>query len=69
MRHQKWECPKCGNKDFQEGRIATTGGGLSRFFDVQSNKFITLTCTRCTYTELYKTHTSGLAKILDFLSG
>jgi predicted nucleic-acid-binding Zn-ribbon protein len=46
-------CPKCGNADVEVGNIATTGSGLSKMFDIQTEKFKTVTCTGCGYTELY----------------
>lgn len=66
MQQQKWECPKCKNREFETDRISATGGAISKFFNVQNKKFTTVTCTRCTYTELYRGDTSTLANILDF---
>jgi predicted nucleic-acid-binding Zn-ribbon protein len=66
MQHKNWQCPKCQNSQFDEGQIATTGGGFSKFFNVQNKKFVTVTCTRCRYTEIYRTDTSTLANVLDF---
>ena len=66
MRHNNWESPKCGNKDFDVGQFAATGGGLSKFFNIQNKKFATMTCTRCQYTEIYRTGTSTLSNVLDF---
>ena len=42
MRHNNWECPKCENKDFDVGQFAATGGGLSKFFNIQNKKFATM---------------------------
>ena len=36
--------------------------------DVQNKKFITVTCTACGYTELYKAKSSSGWDILDFLT-
>ena len=47
LQHNNWQCPKCQDSEFEEGQIATTGGGLSKFFNVQNKKFATVTCTRC----------------------
>ncbi len=46
-------CPKCNGQDVEVGNIATTGSGLSKMFDIQTEKFKTVTCTSCGYTELY----------------
>ncbi len=69
MPGQTYECAKCGGRDFDKDEIRTTGGGLSRFFDVQNRKFITVSCTRCGYTELFRKDTSTAGNILDFLVG
>jgi predicted nucleic-acid-binding Zn-ribbon protein len=45
----------------------TAGGGLTKFFNIQNKKFTTISCTKCTYTEIYKTDTSALSNVLDFL--
>jgi len=66
MRHQNWQCPKCKNREFETGQIAATGGGLSKFFNIQNKKFTTITCTNCNYTEIYKTESSTLENVLDF---
>lgn len=66
MQHQNWECPKCRNREFETGRMATTGGGLTKFFNIQNKSFTTLTCTRCRYTEMYRTDTSTISNVLDF---
>ena len=65
MQHENWQCPKCENKEFEEGQFAATGGGLTKFLNIQNKSFATVTCTRCKYTEIYKTDTSTLANVLD----
>ena len=62
-----WVCPKCGNNDFEEDQFQSTGGNFSKLFDVQNKKFITVTCTNCGYTGLYKAETSTGMNVLDFL--
>lgn len=66
MKHKNWECPKCKNKEFETGQFQATRGGFSKFFNIQSEKFTTVTCFRCNYTEIYKGETSRLENILDF---
>ncbi len=66
MQHENWHCPKCGNHEFEAGQFAATGGGASKFFNIQNKKFATVTCTQCKYTEIYKTDTSTLSNVLDF---
>ncbi len=66
MEHNNWQYSKCQNKEFASDQFAATGGGLTKFFNIQSKKFTTVTCTRCKYTEIYKTDTSTLGNVLDF---
>lgn len=66
MEHKNWQCPKCTNTKFEKGQFAATGGLFSKFFNIQNKKFTTITCTKCKYTEIYKTDTSTLENIFDF---
>ena len=66
MQHENWKCAKCKNQEFEAGQFAATGGGASKFFNIQNKKFATVTCTRCKYTEIYKADTSTLSNVLDF---
>ncbi len=66
---RSYVCPKCGNTHYEVDEIRTTGGGLSKFFDVQNKKFTAITCSRCMYTEFYKGTTSTLGNVVDFLFG
>jgi len=58
MQHKNWQCTKCGN----------TIGMFAKIFDVQNKRFTTVTCERCTYTEIYRTKSSGLGNVLDFFT-
>lgn len=61
-------CPKCGHTHYETDEIRTTGGGFSKFFDIQNRKFTAISCARCHYTELYKGSTSTLGNIFDFIT-
>ncbi len=63
----EWKCEKCGNTEFEKDQFQATGGNFSKLFDVQNKKFITVSCTKCGYTEMYKTGTDAGMNILDFL--
>ncbi|MDD2649447.1 MAG: zinc ribbon domain-containing protein [Eubacteriales bacterium] len=63
----QYVCPKCGCNSFEQGQIQTTGGNFSKIFNVQNNKFITVSCSKCGYTELFRSQTSTGMNILDFL--
>ncbi len=62
-------CPKCNNTNYDKGQFQATGSTLSKIFDVQTEKFATVTCTECGYTEIYKRTTSKGSNIADFLLG
>lgn len=66
MKHDQWKCIKCDNDEFEEDQIATTGSFWSKFFNIQNKKFTTITCTKCTYTEMYRTESSTIENVLDF---
>lgn len=61
-------CPKCGNNKYETDEICATGSGLSKMFDIQNKKFSTVTCSKCKYTELYKSKTSELENIFDLFT-
>ena len=69
MQQENWECPKCPNKKSEVGQFAATGGGITKFLNIQNKKFDTFSCTQCQYTEIYKTDTSILGNILDAFGG
>ena len=69
MLHENWGCPKCTNPDFEVDEFRATGGPFAKIFDVQNKKFSTVSCTRCGYTEIYKTQTSTIGNVFDFFTG
>ena len=64
-----YTCPKCTNKTYDVGQLRATGGTLSKIFDIQNQKYTSVTCGRCKYTEFYKADTSALSNIFDFFTG
>ena len=60
MESLNFTCPKCRNRTYEIGEMRATGGTWSKIFDVQSQKFTSITCARCSYTEFYKAKTSAL---------
>lgn len=62
-------CPKCGHSEADVGTISTTGGGVSKMFDIQTNKFKTVSCTNCGYTELYRDVRDGASDLVDVFLG
>ena len=61
-----YTCPKCKHTNFETGEIRTTGGILTKLFNVQNKKFTAVTCAQCRYTELFKPDSSALGNIFDF---
>jgi len=69
MKKLKYKCPKCKSSEFESGEVRTTGGFWTKIFNVQNRKFISISCKKCGYTELYKKKRAGTAEnILDFLT-
>ena len=66
--NQGYLCPKCANNAFESSEMRATGGFFTKVFNVQSKRFTTVSCTRCHYTELYKTDSSTLGNIFDFMA-
>ena len=64
-----YTCPKCSSRSYEIGQLRATGGTLSKIFDVQNQKYTSVTCKRCKDTEFYKASTSALSNIFDFFTG
>ena len=64
-----YQCPKCSATDWELDEIRTAGGFWSAIFNVASKRFASLTCTRCSYTELFRTRASAISKVTDLLMG
>tara|TARA_B110000438_G_scaffold26544_1_gene25306 strand:+ start:281 stop:493 length:213 start_codon:yes stop_codon:yes gene_type:complete len=69
MEPKDYICVKCNEVSYEESKITTTGAGLSKFLNIQANKFIAISCTGCGYTELFKGKKSGaFENILDMFT-
>ena len=66
---QAYSCAKCLGMESKVGQIRTTGSGLSRIFNLHNQKYATVSCIACGYTELYKLDGKGVGNVIDFLSG
>ena len=66
---KQYVCPKCGNMRYESDQFQAAGGNFAKIFDIQNKKFITVSCTKCGYTELYRANQSDGWNILDFLMG
>ena len=56
---EQWTCTKCHGQSVKTGVIRTTGGGLSRFLNVQTHKFEYISCVKCGYTDLFRVAEKG----------
>ena len=63
-----YRCCKCGNDHYGTSEVRTTGGILSKIFDVQNRKFTAVSCSECGYTELYKGDSRLIGNIFDFVT-
>lgn len=68
MEKKQYTCEKCGHMHYVSDQFQATGGNFAKIFDVQNKKFITISCAKCGYTELYRGETSTGWDILDFLT-
>lgn len=68
MQGLQYKCVKCKNDRCEVSEFRATGGFLTKIFDIQTKKFSTVTCTRCKYTEIYKTDSSMLGNVFDFFT-
>ncbi|MEG2570324.1 MAG: zinc ribbon domain-containing protein [Clostridia bacterium] len=69
MEKVQYICQKCGNKTFNSDSFQATGGNFAKIFDVQNKKFITISCTQCGFSELYRNETKTGWNVLDFMVG
>ncbi len=64
-----YTCIKCKNRTYEIGQMRATGGVLSKIFDVQTERYTSVTCEKCKYTEFYKASTRALSNLFDFFTG
>ena len=69
MKQRQFICAKCGCTQYEADQFQATGGNFAKIFDIQNKKFITVSCTHCGYTELYKQPEDKGMNVLDFLLG
>jgi|TARA_B110000263_G_scaffold238950_1_gene240697 predicted nucleic-acid-binding Zn-ribbon protein len=69
MEKQNYECSNCKKSEYSTGEIRTTGSGISRFLNLQNNKFATVSCKNCGYTDFYKVDSgSKWGNVLDLFT-
>jgi len=64
-----FSCTKCQGNGYKTGAIRTSGSGISRFLNLQNQKYNTVSCDKCGYTEIYRADGGGVAgNILDLFT-
>ncbi len=63
-----YRCPKCANIECEIRELRGSGGFWSKIFDVQGQKYSTVICSRCRYTEFYHAESSMLGNIFDLFT-
>lgn len=66
MKQLNFRCAKCQNSQYEISEFRATGGILTKLFNIQTRRFSTVTCSRCSYTEIYKADSSTLGNVFDF---
>ena len=62
-------CPKCRSQGRDTGEFRASGGGISAFFNMATERFNYVSCTGCGYTEFYKKGLGMGSRVIDFLGG
>ena len=68
MAKRTFSCMKCKGTKYITGALRTTGSGISRLLNIQNQKYATVACEGCGYTELYLLDGSGIGNIVDFFT-
>lgn len=68
MEHRNYTCPKCGNRHFETDEFRATGGMFTKLFNIQNKRFTTVSCSKCSYTEIYRAESSTIGNIFDFFT-
>ena len=69
MKHKNWFCLKCNHNEYEVSEIRVAGSFWTKIFNIQNKKYSSVTCLKCSYTELYKEQPSSkLSNIFDFFT-
>lgn len=70
---RRFRCSKGCHAESSSVRTASTGTGTSKMLDVQTHRFVAVSCTSCGFTEFYNLNIlegqDHLGDIMDFLFG
>ena len=62
-----FRCSRCGHHEHSQGETRETEGLLSKVLNIQSRRFVTVSCHRCGLTDFYEKPSALLGNILDLL--
>jgi predicted nucleic-acid-binding Zn-ribbon protein len=62
-----FKCSKCGCTSYTQGQSLTSGGFLSKILNIQTRKFVTITCNDCGFSEFYERYQNPIANVVDIL--
>ena len=68
MSQETYNCVKCNNSKYESGQFQATGGTFSKLFNIQNQKFTTIICSQCQYTEIYRGDSNAVTYVLDFFT-
>jgi len=70
LKDSSYKCSKCGSLEAETGQIRTTGDGLSRYMNLQNQKFGFIACTNCGFCEFYRNNgkDKGWKTVLDIMT-
>lgn len=63
----EYACPKCDCKGYEPSEMYVATDKFESMTDVESGKFVAISCLECGFTELYKGNTE--ASIFDYFLG
>jgi hypothetical protein len=63
-----FSCAKCSHDQYESREMRGAGGFWSKIFDVQGQRFTTIICQRCRYTELFHAESSMMGNIFDLFT-
>ena len=61
-------CVKCNATEYTTGELRTTGSGITRFLNIQNQRYGTVSCVGCGYTEIYRIGGKGIGNVVDFFT-
>jgi predicted nucleic-acid-binding Zn-ribbon protein len=53
MLEQAFRCPRCSSQGAHVERLAMSGTGISRLFEIQKYRYAFVSCDSCGYTEIF----------------